>query len=113
MKRSIYFAVFFAISILFLASSSTYAQQNGKGLGNANAPKVNWVDADGDGICDNFGTAAQSGNVNGKRYGLKNGTGTQPRPQDGTGFGAKAGMGTGTGTCDGTGPKGAARRGGK
>lgn len=112
MKRSIYFAVFFAISILFLASSA-YAQQNGKGEGKSKASKINWVDADGDGICDNFGTGTQAANANGKRYGLKNGTGTQPRPQDGTGFGAKAGNATGTGACDGTGPKGSARRGGK
>lgn len=63
----------------------------------------NYVDANGDGICDRF----QSGQAGqGKRYG--NGTGT--RPQNGTGMGP--GPSAGGGTCDGTGPKGAgARRG--
>lgn len=72
---------------------------------------VNWVDADGDGICDNYGTNQGQG----KGYGLKDGSGAGVRPQDGTGFGksAGAGSGTGTGVCDGTGPKGSAKRGSK
>lgn len=75
---------------------------------------VNWVDADGDGICDNFGTNNQ-GSGNGKGYGLKDGTKGGTRPQDGTGFGKMngAGNGSGTGDCDGTGSKGSSRRGGR
>ena len=84
-----------------------------------NSQGVNWVDADGDGICDNYGTVNQ-GSGSGHGYGLKDGSGAGTRPQDGTGFGRinNAGAnGTGTGTgiadCDGTGPKGSARRGGR
>ncbi|HSL20372.1 MAG TPA: hypothetical protein VK886_02470 [Vicinamibacterales bacterium] len=67
----------------------------------------NFVDANGDGICDRF-QSGQAGQMRGqgKRYG--NGTGA--RPQDGTGMGP--GPSAGGGTCDGTGPKGrGARRG--
>jgi hypothetical protein len=64
----------------------------------------NFVDANGDGICDRF----QSGQAGqGRRYG----NGTRPRPQDGTGLGP--GPSAGGGTCDGTGPKGQGRRGGR
>ena len=81
----------------------------------------NWVDENGDGICDNYGTANQgTGKRHGRRgQGMNNGTGTRGgygngtglRPQDGTGLGRKGGNATGTGTCDGTGPKGKAARG--
>ena len=85
--------------------------------------RSNWVDADGDGICDNFGTANQAsnrqmnrmnkgmhkgmGNGNGMGNGFGNGSGV--RPQDGTGFGRK--NGSGMGNCDGTGSGNASRRG--
>jgi hypothetical protein len=70
-----------------------------------------FVDKDGDGVCDNFGTkAGQKAGMqkrNGKGYGPGDGTGNQGNgPKDGTGFGAGKGTGTGTGNCDGTGPKG-------
>lgn len=64
----------------------------------------NWVDANGDGICDNVGTENQ-GTGAGKGLGLKDGSGTRQRPQDGTGFGKGSGSNAGvrTGDCDGTG----------
>ncbi len=109
MKRTAFlFAVIFSI-VLF--TSSSYAQSTdgtiptGKG--------ASWVDANGDGICDNFGTSNQGSLRTGKGYGKKDGTGKPVRPQDGTGFGAKANNVNATGTCDGTGPKGSARRGGR
>lgn len=72
----------------------------------------NFVDLDGDGINDNRGAGIKSGNSGRNKsgkggYGLKDGSGSRTRPQDGTGFGAK------TGDCDGTGPKGSAKRGGQ
>ncbi|MBK7105614.1 MAG: hypothetical protein IPH62_10060 [Ignavibacteriae bacterium] len=73
---------------------------------------TNWVDADGDGICDNFGTDNQ-GKGTGNAYGLKDGSGTQVRPQDGTGYGKVSGAGSGTGVCDGTGSKGTVKRSGR
>jgi hypothetical protein len=70
-----------------------------------------FVDANGDGICDNFqnGTRGANAQGQGKGYGRGKGNGTHVGPQDGTGFGAAAGAGTGTGICDGTGPKGRGR----
>jgi hypothetical protein len=71
---------------------------------------ANFVDADGDGVCDNFATKSGVQGKHGKGKGPGNGTGNQGvGPKDGTGYGA--GTGNGTGTCDGTGPKG--NRGGR
>jgi hypothetical protein len=71
---------------------------------------ANFVDADGDGVCDNFGTKTGMQSKQGK--GARNGKGNMGvGPKDGTGYGAGKGNCTGTGTCDGTGPKG--YRGGK
>ncbi|MBA4406915.1 hypothetical protein C0389_06540 [bacterium] len=109
MKRT---AIFFAVVLftIVLFNSNANAQTTGNGRG----AKVNWVDANGDGICDNVGTSLQGVNRTGKGYGKKDGTGNPLRPQDGTGFGAKGGNLTGTGVCDGSGPKGSmGRRGGK
>lgn len=84
---------------------------------------TNWVDANGDGICDNVGTSAQNAkrqnkNMNkgtnlgtGQGLGNGNGDGTATRPQDGTGFGKKNGAGKGTGLCDGTGNANSGRKG--
>lgn len=91
--------------------------------------RKNWVDLDGDGICDNYSSAARMRNMNGysgKGMGSQNGLtsfgngsgyrfgdGSGLHPQDGTGLGFKYGVGTGTGNgtgiCDGTGPKGSAK----
>lgn len=110
MKRTAFFAIAIFFSFFLFANSSN-AQT--KGNGNGNQQKINWVDTNGDGICDNYGTSLQGSN-SGKGYGKKDGTGTGLRPQDGTGYGKKGGLATGTGTCDGTGPKGSAsRKGGK
>ena len=70
-----------------------------------------FVDANGDGICDNFqnGTRGANGQGLGKGHGRGKGNGTHGGPQDGTGVGAPAGAGTGAGVCDGTGPKGKGR----
>jgi len=75
----------------------------------------NFVDNDGDGICDlqqaraNRGAATRAGRGgNGPGDGTGNG---RIGPRDGSGFGR--GPSAGGGTCDGTGPKGRAmRRGG-
>jgi hypothetical protein len=73
-----------------------------------------FVDVNGDGICDNCtgtGTGAGQGQGKGKgqRRGPGNGTGNQGvGPQDGSGYGPGPGA-----ACDGTGPKGRGRRGGR
>jgi hypothetical protein len=67
-----------------------------------------FIDADGDGICDNFqaGRRAGRGMKPGRGgYGPGDGTGNQGiGPKDGIGHGR--GGAAGTGICDGTGPKG-------
>ena len=109
MKRA---ALFLTVVLsVILLSASSYAQTTPTNP--VKTPGINWVDANGDGICDNFGTANQGVGRTGKGYGKKDGTGNPLRPQDGTGYGKKAGNATGTGVCDGTGPKGSARRGGR
>ncbi len=73
-----------------------------------------FVDLDGDGINDNLMMGGQKGMNKARKggYGPGDGTGNLGvRPQDGTGFGP--GTGTGTGDCDGTGPKGTAKRTGR
>ncbi|MEW6193840.1 MAG: hypothetical protein AB1521_01620 [Bacteroidota bacterium] len=110
MKRIAFLTLAVLFTVILFSSTSnaqTVNTNNGKGT------RVNWIDANGDGICDNFGTPNQGSNQVGKGYGKKDGTGNPARPQDGTGYGKKGGYTTGTGVCDGTGPKGSARRGGK
>lgn len=41
----------------------------GQGMGNPNAPRLNFVDADGDGICDNMGANGGQGRQMGRGAG--------------------------------------------
>ncbi len=100
-----------AIAIVFFASISfTNAQVKDVKKQGVNKG-VNFVDANGDGICDNFtgtkgnGPKDGTGNKNGKGKGMKKGNGNGTGICNGTGMGS----GTGTGVCDGTGPKGNGR----
>ena len=104
-----------ALALVLLIASQGYAQQAPNGPAPAQ-PRVgaNYVDANGDGICDLY--QANGGQRQGKGYGPGNGTGNQGNgPKDGTGYGAAQGGGAGTGNCTGTGPTGQAsrRRGGR
>ena len=96
-----------ALGILVLSASAAFAQaptptqpQSGATVG------ANFVDANGDGVCDLFQAGNRQGQGGGKAQ-----RGKRLGPQDGSGYGAPAGAGTGTGTgiCDGTGPKGKGR----
>jgi hypothetical protein len=103
-----------ALVVLFAVSASAQTRSSAQQTASA-GPTVgpNFVDNDGDGICDYYqtGTRPANGQGRGNRRGAGNGTGTGTRvgPQDGTGFGR--GPAAGGGPCDGTGPKGSARRG--
>ncbi len=119
MKRLINLSVILVLLSVF--STTAFAQEQttqsrklvkAQTLQGTTGQGINWVDADGDGICDNFGTENQ-GMGNGKGYGLKDGSGSGVRPQDGTGYGKMNGAGSGSGVCDGSGPKGSSRRGGR
>ncbi len=111
-------AMAIAASLFVLSSGNALAQE--KSTQAAPAGKTQrgamFVDKDGDGVCDNYGTHAGKQGQAGMRkgHGPGNGTGNMGvGPKDGTGYGAKANgvTGNGTGVCDGTGPKG--YRGGK
>lgn len=69
-----------------------------------NPSSPNFVDKDGDGICDTYQAGGQhQAKGKGRGKGPGNGTGNQGvGPRDGSGYRAT----TCTGTCDGTGPKG-------
>ncbi|MEN8193800.1 MAG: hypothetical protein ABFS12_13340 [Bacteroidota bacterium] len=114
--------------VLALFATTTFAQQNPDGKGvKRNEVKSQWVDADGDGICDNYDLKNQEAQKamtrnkknlrnkvgDGTGSGNGSGDGSALRPQDGTGFGKQLGDGTGTGECDGNGPQGNVKRGGK
>ena len=104
------------LGLAALLATATIAAAQGRP---AAAPKTggqatvgaSFIDANGDGICDNFqnGTRGANAQGQGKGYGRGKGNGTHVGPQDGTGFGAPASAGTRTGICDGTGPKGKGR----
>jgi type II secretory pathway pseudopilin PulG len=105
------------VVISVLGFAQTAAKEQAKASVKEDAPVVtkaqrgaNFIDADGDGVCDNFATKSGMQGKHGKGKGPGNGTGNQGvGPKDGTGYGA--GTGNGIGTCDGTGPKG--NRGGR
>ncbi len=105
--------LFIGLALVLVAAASAQAQtppaQTGR-QGTAVGP--NFVDANGNGICDNFESGNRVANRAGRMgrggFGPGNGMGNKGvGPRDGTGYGP------GTGICDGTGPKGAARRGGR
>ena len=102
--------------VLFATVSMTNAQ--GKGMGNKGVNHgVNFVDANGDGICDNRDNpnVIRPKDGTGKKYGAGNGFGMKNGKGNGTGIcnGTGQGSGNGTGICDGTGPKGKGRGGNK
>jgi hypothetical protein len=85
-----------------------------QGTSGASPTPQRFVDADGDGICDNFqGQGRGAGRGSSARRGGRgpgDGTGRQGvGPRDGSGYGA----GARAGNCDGTGPKGRGNRGGR
>lgn len=93
-----------AAAIVFFATIS-FTNAQVKDVKNQGANKGSaFVDANGDGICDNFGNPNVvrpkdgSGRKNGKGKGMGMGL------RDGSGKGS--GNGSGTGVCNGTGPKG-------
>jgi hypothetical protein len=106
MTRTILLAFFFGLGVASWVAAqtppTTVPPQAGATVG------ANFVDADGDGICDLKGT--RSGERRGKGYGPGNGTGNgRVGPQDGSGYGP--GTGPGSAICNGTGQGKQARQG--
>ena len=114
MKRALILSIglLTVLAVATAASAQTQLPQTPqKRAGSAIGP--NFVDLDGDGICDNYQTGSRADQAQGARrgggYGPGDGTGNQHvGPKDGTGYGP--GAGSGAGICDGTGPKGNAAR---
>ena len=105
------------LGLLLLGSAITLAQQPPAPTAPPAGQRVspNFVDANGDGICDNFQGRQGTRQQMRKGHGPGDGTGNKGvGPRDGTGYGARNGGGTGTctGTCTGTG-QGRQYRGGR
>lgn len=92
------------LALLAIFTTSSFAQETNNDLNGTRAmvkaqvfsgattQGPNWIDENGDGICDNVGTDNQGqANSAGKGLGLKDGSGAKPSPQDGTGYGKKVG----------------------
>ena len=114
MKRIAIFAA--ALGAVMVMAGAASAQTTNPPASTPTTVRPNFVDADGDGICDNC-TGTPRGQGQGQKarrgkggYGPGNGTGNQGvGPRDGSGHGP----GAGSGNCTGTGPKGRGRRGGR
>jgi hypothetical protein len=114
MKRVLILGVAALIALVAVDASAQSRQAGPPVAGQAQTTVgPNFIDNDGDGICDRFQTGTRPGsgqgiaNGRGNGYGRGKGDGTRIGPQDGTGFGP--GPAAGGGTCDGTGPKGKGR----
>ena len=109
MKRIALFSLGLVLAFSALASAQTPPASPAPGHPVMQGP--NFVDIDGDGICDNFQNRPANGRggqgmKRGRGYGPGDGTGNMGAgPKDGTGYGP----GAGTGNCTGTGPQGARR----
>jgi hypothetical protein len=112
MKRALILSIglLTILAVATTASAQTQPPRASQQAGTAIGP--NFVDLDGDGICDNNQSASRAGQAQrGRRGGFGPGDGTGNQhvgPKDGTGYGP--GAGSGAGICDGTGPKGNAAR---
>ena len=113
------------LTILLLSlftSSSLFAQEQKSQNQNLEQIKAkqqlktnspNWIDEDGDGICDNYEKDTTGKQFKGSKSKQNKkgrfGDGSGIRPQDGTGFGFK----NNSATCDGSGSKGKTNRRGR
>jgi hypothetical protein len=94
---------FITLGLVLLVSTAGFAEQRGGPGGpppsQAKDVGPNFVDADGDGICDLY--QANGGQRRGMGLGPRDGSGRRGvGPRDGTGYGP--GRGNGAGICDGT-----------
>ena len=114
MKRFAIFAA--ALGAVMVMAGAASAQTTNPPASTPTTVGPNFVDANGDGICDNC-TGTPRGQGQGQKarkgkggYGPGNGTGNQGvGPRDGSGYGP----GAGSGSCTGTGPSGRGRRAGR
>jgi hypothetical protein len=116
MKRIVLTTAGIVIMTAALASAQTTTppQTPAPATGQQTAVGPNFVDADGDGICDRFearganarGQGKAGARAGGRGYGPRDGTGNQGvGPRNGTGYGP----GAKSGNCTGTGARGGRR----
>jgi hypothetical protein len=102
----------FAIAAITFAATASFTNAQTKST-NTNSGKHGalFIDANGDGICDNFNkpNAKHQGNGVGKKNGTGKGFGMKHGNGSGICNGTGKGTGNGGGVCDGTGPKGKGR----
>jgi len=115
MKRLVIFAAALG-AVMVLAGAASAQTANPPATNTPTAVGPNFVDANGDGICDNCTGTGQGKGQKARKgkggYGPGNGTGNQGAgPRDGSGYGP----GGASGNCTGTGPSGRSRgrRGGR
>lgn len=132
MKKAMFLSLAFTLIILVGLQSEAFAQKrntnaNKNQLTNQSVSRPNWVDANGDGICDNQGTGAGRRNQGATRPNFVdangdgicdnwspekcNGTGQGPNFVDADGDGVCDHKGTAPGTGNGSGKK--TRKGGR
>jgi hypothetical protein len=109
MKRLVIFAAALG-AVMVMAGAASAQTPNPPASNVPTTVGPNFVDADGDGICDRWQSGGQGRSRMGRRgrggNGPGNGAGNQGvGPRDGSGYGP------GSANCDGTGPKGRGRRG--
>ena len=114
MKRLVILAA--ALGAVMVMAGAADAQTANPPASTPTTVGPNFVDANGDGICDNCTGTGQGQGQKARKgrggYGPGNGTGNQGvGPRDGSGYGP----GSGSGTCTGSGPssQGRGRRGGR
>ena len=95
--KSIVLLSMFAFVFTLALNGDLYSQGRGKGMKTGTTGQ-NWVDTNGDGICDNFVDANGDG-INDNPQGYRGGSGTGVKGK-GQGVGR---FGTSSGVCDGTG----------
>lgn len=106
-KSKLSAAALFVIAI-FAFSTVTFAQglKDGSGFKGGKSTGAKYIDANGDGVCDNFGTANSGMKAGGQGKGQMGKGKGNGMGQGLKGSGTCTGTGNGTGVCDGTGPKG-------
>jgi hypothetical protein len=108
-QTKLFVKLFLAMLVVTLfLSQSSFAQGRGfgsKGIksGTGTTTGTRWVDANNDGICDNFVDANGDG-INDNPQGYRGGKNSSAKPSNGVGR-----FGSASGVCDGTGKGRAAR----
>jgi len=95
MRTRILLTVFAFAALTIIAAGQTAGGQTNVSAGQGKAQGAAWVDADNDGVCDNFENGTRPGR--GQARGARAGKGTMARDGRGHGMGRRHSAGRGTG----------------